>query len=53
MGRRMPHVPRCRGCGAVLPHYLMVCIRLRDGRKIHYCIACNEKYRSSPEGIMQ
>lgn len=39
MGKAQRHIPRCvyPGCGLILAHYLMRCVRLKDGRKIHYC----------------
>ena len=50
MGRAQRHTPTCVDCGQTLPHYLMVCIRLANGRKIHRCIACSERRATQGAG---
>ncbi|HEX9908548.1 MAG TPA: hypothetical protein VGB78_08835 [Thermoplasmata archaeon] len=46
MGRPQKHYPRCANpnCRRTLPHYLMVEVRLKGGRKVHYCVSCHEAY---------
>ena len=46
MGRAQRHAPRCIDCGAIFPHNLTVCIKIRSGKKIHRCISCDEKRRA-------
>lgn len=53
MGHQHRHYPKCWSCNRTFPHYLMVeAGRTKDGRKIHFCIPCQEKHlKEKSEGV--